>query len=109
MLKKPPMVPNLKIPVKEPTNKLKQMITFKSCLQFREAMHDFHNAFEIDVDGKIWAKLCYMPRGNRCMRPEESVLVYGDFTDNPWRDFIPCQYDYNKGVFYLRTQVKIGS
>ena len=90
------------------SDKLKTMITFKSCLQFRQAMNDFSNGLNIDEEGNVSTKLYYTPKGKDPLPPDFNVKIYGNFTENPWNHYIDCKYDYDSQMFYHETHIKIG-
>lgn len=89
-------------------DKLRNMLAFKSCLHFRQAMCHFYGGLNLDEEGIITSRLYYMPKGNTVMRPDQSVQIYGNFTESPWTHFIQCKYDYSKKMFYHETKIKIG-
>lgn len=72
-------------------------------------MKEFSESLSIDEDGNIFARLYYSPKGVYTLDPGNSVKIYGNFSDNKWEDYIECQYDYSKKMFYHDTQIKIGN
>lgn len=72
-------------------------------------MQNFTQGLNIDESGNIFTRLYYKPKGNYSLMSDQSVQIYGNFTENPWQNFIPCRYDHERNSFYHETHIKIGS